>query len=151
MRTGPTFLSIAVLRALPGTELAAIAAETGLRLDGSSDHFVYETPTMPRADMVDCLRLSTAAVRVLHTEEDPERAVLRDEYVRVHDQLGVPYSLLLQDLADAFVSHLGGTEADMARNDYPNAEHYWEFDVGCDIPNEFILERLRFLSHRGRL
>ncbi len=151
MRTGHTYLSMAVLRILPGTELETIAGDAGLVVEPDSDHFVYETPTLPRALMVDCLRMSAMAVRVFHTLEDPDRIALRDAYFAVHDRTGVPHAKLLEKLSRDALEFLRGSGADYARDDFPRAEHFWSFEVHDLIPDCIVLESLgRVRKDRGQ-
>jgi len=149
MRSGFNFLSIAVLRVLPGTELAAVADTAGLSVTDDSEHFVSETPTMPREDMVDCLRMSTVATRLFHTLEDEDRLRVRDRYFAVHDALGVSHAQVLEYLSAAFLRHLTGSDADYAQPDFADAEHYWSFDVHRDLTDELVLRELDALERDG--
>jgi radical SAM superfamily enzyme YgiQ (UPF0313 family) len=57
-------LAVSNLLILPDTDMEQIAEEYGLTV--GDDHFVYDTPTMPRADFIDCAHLVAAAYLTLN-------------------------------------------------------------------------------------
>lgn len=152
MRRGSNYLSLAVLRLLPGTELVDIAREEGLvidRRDGA--HWVYETPTMPRRDMLECLRMNAAAFRLLSSIDLDSRITLRDRYFETKDSLGLSNVELLSYFAGAFSIFLAGKEVDFVTPDFPNAEYYYCGNIHSDIPDAWLLERLAYLKRTGDL
>jgi len=143
MHYGENNLTLAVLRILPGTDLETVAAEYGLAFDMEDpEHFVQETPTLPRGEMVECMRLNTVAHRLFCPEDRAARTRLRCAYFEVQEGLGEDHIAILTFLAEAFLGHLEGTRSDFVHPDFPNAEHYWFFDVFKEIPDEFLLARL---------
>ncbi len=150
MRYGFNYLSLAVLRLLPGTELKDIGDKCHLTVDTRNfDHFVYSTPDMPRSDFVDCLRISCVAFRLFHTEKDEERLGLRNFYFEIKDRLRIPHIEILEHLAKYLLTVFEGTMSDFAKPDFPNAEHYWYFDSYREIPDLMIRDELqRMLTER---
>lgn len=139
MRQGRNSLAISLLRILPGTELETVAEREGLVLDTRDhEHFVYETPTLPRADLIECLRLSTAAFRLL-CSSDANSNRLRERYFEAKDQSGASHAQLFTHFARYF---LGRQAGDYSQEDFPNAEHYWSFEVHRDFSDAVIIEQL---------
>jgi radical SAM superfamily enzyme YgiQ (UPF0313 family) len=146
MRNGYNYLSLAVLRILPGSELEKIAVNTGLVVEmKDSEHFVYETATMHRKDMVEMLKISTVAFRMFHTLNIENRLNLRDKYFSVKDQFNISHEQLLRHFIDFFELFLAGTNSDYIKDDFPRAEHYWYFDLHKEIPDEPIISELNKL------
>lgn len=150
MRSGFNYLSLALLRVLPGSELERLAASVGLTIDASnSEHFVYETPTMPRPALVECLRVSAVAYRVFHTLDLPSRIALRKRYYEVRDGSGVLHRVLLSGLADYLSRKLEGTASDWNDPDFRRAEHYWTFDVHREVSDDDLLRELDRIEAEG--
>lgn len=145
MQYGYNFLSLALLRILPGSDLYGISIEAGLESDpADSQHFVYKTPTISRQDLVYCLKLNTVCYRIFHTLDDPVRLATRDHFYRTSLRTGHSSLSTLHYLVDAFTGFLtrSNPDSDFVKQDFPNAEHYWQFDVDKEIPNAFIFETL---------
>lgn len=144
MRFGRNHLTIAVLRVLPGTTLEAIAKSENLSVDHSNfEHFVYETPTMPRLDYVECLRLSTVAYRLFYTEDQASMTRVRDAYFRLKDAHTTSHLALFEYFTAEFLNHLSKTKSDFVAPDFPNAEHYWSFNVFKEISDDYIFELIK--------
>jgi hypothetical protein len=149
VRYGANFLSLSLLRILPGTELDRIAREQGLVLDTrDKEHFVYETPTLPRRDMVECLKVTTAAFRLLHAPEKDATGV-REKYFEVKHHIGATHVEMMSHFVSFFAQRLAGTHSDFVQEDFPNAEHYWSFDVHRDVPDAVLIGELDRLRHSG--
>ena len=155
MRYGYNYLSLALLRLLPGTELKEIAEKYQLVADerDPDQHFVYETPDMPRDDLVLCARVSGVAFRLFHTNDDRARMQVRDMYFETRDYLGMSHIEMLEHFVGFFMEHLRGTRADFVQDDYPDIEHYWFFDIHKDVSDEVIVEELERMAqtHRRQL
>ena len=139
MRFGRNHLTIAVLRVLPGSRLEQISHTENLTLDTSDfDHFVYETPTMPRSDYIDCLRLSAVAYRLFYTEDQDSIAGVRDAYFQLKDARETTHVALIKHLVTEIFDHLTGSNSDFVTSDFFNAEHYWSFDVFKEISDDYL-------------
>ena len=143
MRNGYNYLSLSLLRVLPGSELASIADAAGLVTDpADTEHFVYETPTMPRRDLVDCLRMSGVSIRLFHTLDNEGRIVLRDKYFEVKDKRNVSHAAMIRHFVGFFEELLAGTDSNFVKEDFPAAEDYWYFDMHKEISNDVLIREL---------
>jgi radical SAM superfamily enzyme YgiQ (UPF0313 family) len=143
MRNGYNYLSLAVLRILPGSELEKIGASLSLVWNiKDSEHFVYETPTMPRKDMLEMLKISAVAFKLFHTLNIDSRLNLRDKYFAVKDLSNLSHVELLSHFVDFCERSLKGTNSDYVKDDFPRAEHYWYFDLQKEISDELMLDEL---------
>jgi radical SAM superfamily enzyme YgiQ (UPF0313 family) len=150
MRNGYNYLSLAVLRVLPGSELHHIAMEAGLEADpNDSEHFVYQTPTINRHDMVECMKISGVAFKLFHTLNITSRMNVRDKYFELKDKFNVSHVRLLRHFASFFEEVLIGTNSDYVKNDFPRAEHYWYFDMQKEITDEIVTAELNRLLEVG--
>jgi len=150
MRNGYNYLSLALLRVLPGSELASIADAAGLVTDADdTEHFVYETPTMPRRDLVDCLRMSGVSIRLFHTLDNKGHMVLRDKYFEVKDKRNVSHAAMIRHFVGFFGELLAGTDSDFIKEDFPRAEYYWYFDMHKEISNDVLIQELDRLVREG--
>ncbi|NLX99326.1 MAG: radical SAM protein [Rhodopirellula sp.] len=144
-QSGRNLTSMGLLRILPGTDLVAIARETGLVYDPSdSEHYVYATPTMNRADMLHCLRLNTAVARVISARDDQKKMRLRDLYYRVKHSQGMSHVDVLERLASGFMTYLTsqGSDSDFCKPDFPDAEYYYTYRVDNEIPDDVVVDIL---------
>jgi len=150
MRYGSNMLSLAHLRILPGTDLVEIAKKENLIIDKrDSNHFVYATPTMPRKDILECLRLNAVAYRLLCSHDFKERMEIRDLYFDVKDTLNISNIELLQHLAKEFFNFLKDKDVNYVKSDYPNAEDDYEKKSHNQIPNDWLIEILQHLKKTG--
>ena len=141
MRSGRNHLTIAVLRVLPGTSLESIAQTENLTVESSDfEHFVYETPTMPRADFIECLYLSTVVYRLFYTEDQGSMTAVRDAYFKLKDAHFATHVTLFKYFVQEFSNHLSTTTSDFATPDFLNAEHYWSFNVFREISDDYLFE-----------
>lgn len=150
MRNGYNYLSLAVLRVLPGSELHQIAVSAGLESDpNDSEHFVYRTPTLNREDLVDCMKISGVAFKLFHTLSEMSRIDIRDKYFEVKDRFHVSHVRLLCHFVEFYEKYLTGTDSDFVKYDFPRAEHYWYFDMNKEISDELITAELNRLLEVG--
>ena len=150
MRHGTNYLSLALLRVLPGTDLVDIAKKEKLVIDNrDSLHFVYSTPEMPRSDMVYCLRLNTVAFRLLSSVNIEERMKLRDLYFTVKDKLGATNIDMLEYFVKEFLEYLKPKKTNFVDPDFPNAEYYSFKTVYQDVSDGWLIEKLEGLKNTG--
>lgn len=152
MRRGTNYLSLSLLRILPGTELVEIAKKINITIDKrDGSHFVYETLTMPRKDLLECLRINTVAFRLLSSIDIEKRMVIRDLYFDVKDKLQVTNIELLQYFVKEFFDFLKDKETNYAKPDFPDVENYACKEVYKDIPDEWLIKKLESLKVSGML
>ncbi|MBF0398972.1 MAG: B12-binding domain-containing radical SAM protein, partial [Desulfobacterales bacterium] len=113
MRYGKNYLSLSLLRVLPGSDMEKIAAKKKLVIDTiDNKHFVYSTPDMPREDMLECLRLNAVAFRFLCSLDLENRIILRDKFFQTKDQLKIPFIYILEHFKNIFSQKLKGSDSD---------------------------------------
>ena len=136
MRNGHNSLAISILRILPNSDLEQMANELGIVVARGSEHFVYETPTMPRKDMVFCEWVSAAATKVFSTLDNSGKLSLRNTYFETKNRMGYSHSKMLWMLALFIAARVSTDFVD-------DAEHFWYFDLPQQIPDEAIESELR--------
>jgi len=150
MRYGTNYFSLSVLRILPGTDLVDIAWKENLVIDTrDNSHFVYESHTMPRNDMIECQRLNAASFRLLSVTDVEERKRIRDLYFEVKDTLGVTNIKLLLYFAREFFVLLKNKGVDYVKPDFPRPETYTSKYAYDQIPDEWLVKQLEFLRTFG--
>ncbi|MFQ6118706.1 MAG: B12-binding domain-containing radical SAM protein [Methanosarcinales archaeon] len=150
MRYGTNYLSLAHLRILPGTDLVEIAKKEYLKIDKRNNaHFVYSTQDLPREDMLECLRINTVAFRLLSSLDIRNRMKIRDMFFDVKDTLHVTNIELLQYFKKEFFEFLKDRDVDYVKDDFPNAELYYENKVHSDVPDGWIINKLVALKKIG--
>jgi len=149
MRYGFNYLSTALLRILPGSDLEAIAIREGLEVDPQdNEHFVCRTPTMSHRDIVDCMRYNVVANRFFTTNDEAARQKLRDRYFEVKDRLGVSHVALLGSFVDYFTETLAGTGSDFLLEDLLRFEFMYK-TIFDEVPDAYIYRRLDQLVADG--
>ncbi len=144
MRNGMNILSLSLLHILPGSEMAEIADLEGLVLDKKDGtHSVYSSPSLPRPDMLECLRLNVTAHRVLSTNDFDSQFVIRDLFFKVKDSIETSCVDLLGRLSREFSAYLEGTDANYVKPDFPAPEEYQQRRVFTDIPDDWLMYTLR--------
>ncbi|MFH1642145.1 MAG: B12-binding domain-containing radical SAM protein [Nanoarchaeota archaeon] len=150
MRYGTNYLSLAILRILPGTDMVEIARKEKMVVDTrDSSHVIYSTPTLPRKDLLECIRLNTAAFRILSSIDLENRMKIRDLYFDVKDTLKATNIQLLSYFAEEFFEFLKDKDVDYVKPDFPNADYYSGKDIYDDIHDEWIIKKLEELKQSG--
>jgi radical SAM superfamily enzyme YgiQ (UPF0313 family) len=67
MRNPHHILAVSLLRILPDTDMESIAGEEKIIYNGDQ-HFVYQTPTLNRDELVACARLTAALYRTVNSQ-----------------------------------------------------------------------------------
>jgi anaerobic magnesium-protoporphyrin IX monomethyl ester cyclase len=117
----------------------------GITLDPKmTNHVIYETPFMPRSHMVECLRLNAVAFRLLCSLDGLSRMKLRDMYFKVKDAFNVTNIRLLEYFVEQFSMYLSPNSL-FNRRDFPYADDYYENKIHEEIPDEWLIHRLRTL------
>lgn len=147
-RSGYNLACVGLLRILPGTDLVKIADDLNLVYDkNDSEHNVYSTPTLPRADILECLRVTTVVSRIISARDNDSKMEIRDLYFEVKDTLNISNIELLCLLADSFNRYLYNKNSDYVKTDFPNAEHYYCYKIDNDIPDKEVKNMLLKLKN----
>jgi len=137
MRTGSNYLTPSVLRILPGSEMGRIAEKCGMTIENGPEHFVYETPTMPRKDMIDCLRITAVANRLFND------ATCRNAYYTARNELRTNNVEMLSRIVEYLLYYWRGpTVESWFQPDFPNAEHWWTFDMPKVVTHSVLFEAM---------
>ena len=138
MRYGNNYFSAALLRLLPGSDLEDIWHEEKLTLDErNNEHFVYETPTFARKDIVECQRLNIFAHRIFSAIDNKDHHKVRDRYFSVKDAKSIDHIRMLSELITFFASQINN-------QNHPIYDPNLLFSEGCnrlifrDISNQDI-------------
>jgi radical SAM superfamily enzyme YgiQ (UPF0313 family) len=144
-----------VMRGLPGTELLTIAERHGLVFTSRHEpHELYESPTLPRADMLRCLRRTAVIFRMVNHEgwadrefvdpqdQRPNSRAVHDAYFRAKDRLSLPHMALLDRLVDGFFAVLP-RRSFFVQDDFPFAETWWWAHSKHEVGTEWLV---RFLD-----
>lgn len=150
MRYEKNSMQLALLRLLPGTELKEFRKKFNLVEDESvpAGHFVYETPQMRRPEFIDCLRISAMAYRVFHRIHELGSIELRELFFHILDSRKLKSVQLLQLLIDNFTNLIKnrGIESDFCLPDFPNPEHYWEYEIFIELNHEVLRDILLIIG-----
>jgi radical SAM superfamily enzyme YgiQ (UPF0313 family) len=137
MKLNPKYyLGSYVLKILPGSEMVDIAQKENLIVN--DDHSVYATPTMPRHDMVECLKLTSVAFRFF-SHENISNDVLPKFFFSKQDNLkisAVELLTLFKHKFEAVLSH----SSNFNTEDYPDAENYYLRQLLVDMPANILIK-----------
>lgn len=161
-----------VMRGLPGTELLEIAAAHGMVFSSARDpHEFIESPALPRAEMLRCLRRTAVIFRLtnhagwaesddilvnaLRGEQPGEGAAptasggatVRDAFFAARERLGVGNIALCDLIVEGLMEHLRARDSWFTQPDFPHAEVWWWTRSRDEVTQEWLL---RFLNAQGR-
>lgn len=149
-----------VMRGLPGTELLEIARDFDMVFSSRNEpHELIESPTLPRADMLKCLRRTAIIFRLTNHQGWADREFIsgrqsddltvRDEFFRTRDALGVSNLDVVDRLIDQLTPGLEQRGSAFAQPDFPAAETWWWNYSALEIRNEDVIGALRDLRGDG--
>ena len=144
MRDTKNYIGPNVLRILPSSDMVEIAKKEELTLQSDDGvYFVYETPSMDRKDMVECLRLVSLLFRVFSHRDNETNADIRKRFFEVSDKIGViPLLMRLVVIARSFLS-LKNNESDFCADNYINAENYYYHKIQDEIDDSVLLSMIK--------
>jgi radical SAM superfamily enzyme YgiQ (UPF0313 family) len=148
-----------VMRGLPGTELLEIAKQYGMVFSSRHEpHELVESPALPRADMLKCLRRTAVVFRLINhrgwadkelvSGKEARETSIRDAFFETRDRLGISHVALVDLLVQGLLRHLAGRGSWFARPDFPFAETWWWNFSALEVQNEWILDFLARLPPR---
>lgn len=146
-----------VMRGLPGTELLKIAEEHGMVFSSKYEpHELVESPTLPRKDMLKCLRRTGVIFRLINHNGWANRefisgkrlsaTTIRDAFFTTRDRLGISNVPMIDLIIEGLMEHLKERDSWFVHPDFPYAETWWWNLSAFEISNEWILDYLSTLS-----
>jgi radical SAM superfamily enzyme YgiQ (UPF0313 family) len=142
-----------VMRGLPGTELLEIAKEDGMVFSSRYEpHEFIESPILPRADMVKCLRRTAVLFRLINHigwadrefiwGKTSEKTNIRDLFFATKDHLRISNVELIDLITEALVQYLMPTNSYFPMKDFPHAETWWWVNSSREVSNDWVVECL---------
>jgi radical SAM superfamily enzyme YgiQ (UPF0313 family) len=149
-----------VMRGLPGTELLEIAKRERMVFTSKyAPHELFESPVLPRADMLRCLRRTAVVFRLVNHEGWANRefggelvpggASVREAFFDARDRLGVSNVGLVDRIVEGMLELLAPRKSSFAAPDFPHAEMWWWNQAKKEVPTEWLLGFLGALAPRG--
>ena len=146
-----------VMRGLPGTELLEIAEKHGMVFSSKYEpHELLESPTLPREDMLKCLRRTGVIFRLINhggwadrefiSGKESNETSVRDAFFATKVRLGISNVALVDRLVDGLMEHLKERNSWFVRPDFPHAETWWWNFSASEIRARWILDFLAGLN-----
>ncbi len=144
-----------VMRGLPGTELLQIAKKYGMMFSSQHEpHELVESPALPRADMLKCLRRTAVVFRLINhsgwaskefiTGKTSTTTSIRDAFFAARDRLGISHVALVDRIVDGLMEYLQERDSWFVQPDFPYAETWWWNFSAREVEHEWLLE---YLTH----
>lgn len=141
-----------VMRGLPGTQLLDIAQQYGMVFSSRYEpHEMYESPALPRADMLRTLRRTAVIFRLVNHEGWANREFVfqtkshstsvHDAFFAARDRLGISNVALLDRLVAGLMTALPPT-SNFVQEDFPYAETWWWSLAKLEVGTEWLVEFL---------
>jgi len=140
---------------LPGTELYDLAAQHGMVFQRSYEEEVFfESPEMPRVDVLRTLRRTAVVFRLLNhrgwsskeflsgASFGPEDHRVRDSFFRTRERRRLSNIELVDLLVDALLERLKDSGSLFTAPDFPLAEHWWWQRSPIEVSHEWLVDRL---------
>jgi len=145
-----------VLRGLPGTELLEIAKEEEMQFTSEFEaHELYESPTLPRKNMLKALRRTAVMFRLVNHSGWTKREFIfqvrsegfsiRDNFVEARNKLCISNVELIDVMVDGLMKYLG-PESYFVQERFPYAETWWWSMSKVEIPDKWIIDFLQKVS-----
>lgn len=145
------------MRGLPGTELLDIAKEYGMVFSSQYEpHELFESPALPRADMLKSLRRTAVIFRLINHEgwanrefitgRDSGETNVHDAFFAAKDRLGVSHLAVVDRIIDALMLHLKERNSWFVQADFPHAENWWWNFSTLEVTSEWLLDFLSSLN-----
>jgi len=142
-----------VMRGLPGTELLDIGKEFDMVFSSKNEpHELIESPALPRADMLKCLRRTAVIFRLTNHKGWADReflsgrqssdASVREAFFAARDALGLSNLGLIDRLIEQFMPELRELGSAFADPDFPAAETWWWNYSAMEIGNSAVVDAL---------
>lgn len=132
------YLGTYVLKILPGTEMVKIAEDEKLVINDNW-HNVYSTPTMPRNDILKCLRLTAIAFRFFNSDNIDKKDKLSSLFFNKRSKLKISNIEFLELLESKFYNHLQPS-SNFVQHNFPDAENYYFKQLKLDLPDNILIK-----------
>ena len=141
-----------VMRGLPGTKLLDIAKEYGMKFTSEFEpHELFESPALPRKDMLRCLRRTAVIFRLVNHngwanhefifDRYSQNTDVHDAYFRAKDRLGISHIALLDLIIEGLMKHLK-PRSHFVQDGFPYAETWWWSLSRREVSNPWLLNFL---------
>ncbi len=141
-----------IMRGLPGTKLLDIAKEYQMMFTSEFEpHELYESPALPRPDMLRCLRRTAVIFRLVNHsgwanrefifDRHSQDPCIHDAYFRAKDRLGISNIELLDILIEGLMKHLSHRSY-FVQSRFPYAETWWWSLSKREVSNPWLLNFL---------
>jgi radical SAM superfamily enzyme YgiQ (UPF0313 family) len=138
-----------VMRGLPGTELLDIAKKHHMVFSSEHEpHELIESPILPRADMLQCLRRTAVVFRLINhagwasrefiSGKGSEETSIREIFFATRERLGVSHVGLVDLIVEGLMDHLRERESLFVHPDFPFAETWWWNFSALEIDHEWL-------------
>jgi hypothetical protein len=142
------------MRGLPGTELLDIAGKYQMQFTSEYEpHELYESPVLPRPDMLRSLRRTAAIFRLVNHSGWSDREFIfdrrsrdtsvHDAYFRAKDRLRISNIALLDRVIDGLMVHLDDRSY-FVQDRFPYAETWWWNLSRNEVSKQWLVN---FLDH----
>lgn len=144
-----------IMRGLPGTELLQIAKDYDMVFTSELEpHELYESPALPRKDMLKCLRRTAVIFRLVNHsgwankefiyETRSDNTNIRDIFFKTRNRLNLSNIELIDLVIDGLMSYLP-EESYFVQERFPYAETWWWGLCKREIQNQWMLNYLQKL------
>lgn len=144
-----------VMRGLPGTELLTQARQFGMIFSSQyAPHELVESPTLPRNQMLTCLRRTAVIFRLTNhvgwanrefiSGRSSSSTGIRDAFFAARDRLRISNIQVVDLLIAGLMEHLAPRDSDFVQPDFPNAEFWWWNRSRHEITDHWLTQ---FLSN----
>lgn len=146
-----------VMRGLPGTELLEIARQHDMVFSSErEEHELIESPALPRAAMLRCLRRTAIIFRLVNhagwtrreflTEKVGGDTSVRDAFFAARERLGCRSIEVVDVLVERATPVLRARGSWFAEPDFPNAETWWWSRAMVELSGRWLVETLGELT-----
>ena len=145
------------MRGLPGTQLIDIAQEYDMVFSSKNEpHELIESPVLPRADMIKCLRRTAVVFRLTNHRGWADRefisglrsqdVTIRDAFFDARDRLSISNVQLVDLIVEGLMDHLKERNSWFSDPDFPYAETWWWNYSALEVRNKWLQEYLTELQ-----
>jgi radical SAM superfamily enzyme YgiQ (UPF0313 family) len=146
-----------VMRGLPGTELLDIAKEHGMVFSSQYEpHELIESPILPRADMLKCLRRTAVVFRLINhsgwaskefiSGKSSSATHIADAFFAARARLGVSHIAVVDRIVDALMEYLKERDSLFVQPEFPYAETWWWSRSALEVEDEWLTDFLASLQ-----
>ncbi len=146
MSLGNHFICPSVLKILPDTEMVEIAKEKEMEIDKRDNQYnIYETPTLPRQGMIECLRLTTLAYKIFGSRDIEKDFRMKDLFFEIQSKLKVKRMSMLKGLVKLVEKDLPEDSRFLGK-EFKDPENYYLKDFHKELSDEKLIEIMKQLG-----